>query len=376
MEKTLSAALPFMWRTLHLARLGAGAVSPNPQVGAVVTHAGRIIGEGWHQKFGEPHAEVNALRAVRQIDRALLPEAAIFVSLEPCSHFGKTPPCADLIVKEQIKYVFILSLDPNPLVAGRGVARLKKHGIHVWVLSEYLKTGEVAPIWQQLYAESQAILKPFFKNILQQKPYIILKWAQDAHQKMGLATERVQISNPESRRLVHRWRAEADAILVGTNTVLLDNPKLDTRYFPNSAMKTPFRVVIDRNGKILLNNNDFHVLDKTVPTIVFTAKKRLDIEENDKLIIRQIDFDDDVLNAMLTILYRDFKVGILFVEGGAKLLQSFLAQNLWDEARILQTPYLLRGGGDDLIEAPNIAEKFLTNRFQLNDNEVKTFFYS
>lgn len=371
-----NSILPFLWRTLHLARLGAGAVSPNPQVGALVVHQGRVIGEGWHQKFGSPHAEVNALRSVSQDDRALLPDAVMFVSLEPCSHFGKTPPCADLIVKEGIKQVFILLLDPNPLVAGRGVARLKKQGIPVWVLSEYLQTGERDSIWHQLYAESQTILKPYFKNILQQKPYIILKWAQDAHQKMGLATERVQISNEESRRLVHRWRAEADAILVGTNTALLDNPKLDTRYFPNSPTKTPIRVCIDRNEKILLYNNDFHLLDKTMPTIIFSAKNTVNLPANDKLFVRQIDFDDNLLPNLLSILYHEFKVGILLVEGGAKLLASFIAQNLWDEARILQTPYLLRGEETDLIEAPNIAEKFLTHRFPLNDNEIKVFLNS
>lgn len=373
MEKTW---LPFFWRTLHLARLGAGAVSPNPQVGAVVTHAGRVLGEGWHQKFGEPHAEVNALRAVQQADRILLPQAAIFVSLEPCSHVGKTPPCADLIVKERIKQVFILSLDPNPLVAGRGVARLRTQGIEVWVLSEYLQATPTDPIWHQLYAESQAILMPFFKNILHQKPYVILKWAQDAHQKMGLATERVQISNEESRRLVHRWRAATDAILVGTNTTLLDNPILDIRYFPYSATKPPFRIVIDRNGKLLLNNNDFHVLDKTVPTIVFTAQKMDNIVAHDNLMIRQIDFGDKLLSNILTILYQDFKVGILLVEGGAKLLRSFIMQNLWDEARVFQTPYLLRGEHNDFIEAPTIQERFLTKRFLLNDNEVNIFLKS
>lgn len=369
-----NSILPFLWRTLHLARLGAGAVSPNPQVGAVVVHQGRIIGEGWHQRYGKAHAEVNAIRSIAQENRALLPHSSMFVSLEPCSHFGKTPPCADLIVKEQIKHVYILSLDPNPLVAGRGVAQLRKHGVKVWVLSDYLQQANPNAIWYLLYAESQAILSPFFKNVLQQKPYVILKWAQDAQQFMGLTTERIQISNAESRRLVHRWRAEADAILVGTNTVLVDNPRLDMRYFPAATAKPPLRVVLDRSGKLLLHHKNFHIFDNVAPTLVFSAINPTEIPlHHDNLTIRQIDFSDNVLENILKILYEEFKIGILLVEGGAKILNTFIAQNLWDEVRLLQTPQLLRGVATTFVKAPNMNETFLATRFQLNDNEVKIF---
>ncbi|HEY5824526.1 MAG TPA: bifunctional diaminohydroxyphosphoribosylaminopyrimidine deaminase/5-amino-6-(5-phosphoribosylamino)uracil reductase RibD, partial [Cyclobacteriaceae bacterium] len=204
----------FIQRTFELAQIGIGQVSPNPRVGAVVAHDGKILGEGWHKKYGEAHAEVNAILSVK--DHSLLKESTVYVNLEPCSHFGRTPPCADLLIRHQVKKVVICNVDPNPLVAGQGINKLRDAGIEV-----------VAGV---LEAEGRKLNKRFFTLIEKQRPYIILKWAQTADGFVARENyESKWISNDFSRQLVHQWRSEEDAILVGTKTAAHDNPQLDVR---------------------------------------------------------------------------------------------------------------------------------------------------
>ncbi len=218
----------FIQRTFELAQSGIGQVSPNPRVGAVVVHDEKIIGEGWHKKYGEAHAEVNAIHSVK--DQSLLQESTIYVNLEPCSHFGKTPPCADLLIRHQVKKVVVCNNDPNPLVSGQGIAKLLNAGIEV-------VTGV-------LETEGRKLNKRFFTFVEKQRPYIILKWAQTVDGFVARENyESKWISNDFSRQLVHQWRSEEDAVLVGTKTAAHDNPKLDVRDWSG---RNPVRVVIDR----------------------------------------------------------------------------------------------------------------------------------
>ena len=309
----------FLQRCFELAQRGAGFVSPNPQVGAVIVYQGRIIGEGFHANFGQAHAEVNAVNSVQQTDRHLLPQSTIYVSLEPCSHVGKTPPCADLLIQERFKRVVIAATDPNPLVAGKGIQKLRAQGIEV----------EIAEKTPQLIQQIQKTLQPFFVNIKHQRPYIVLKWAEDNAKNIGIKNKTVSISNPESQRLTHRWRAEADAILVATNTVLVDNPRLDTRFFPTP--RPPLRVVLDRFGKIGRNANVFNTQENDQKTLVFSEKTSE--YWGGGIFTEKIDFNANMLENILQILYQKYQIGILFVEGGGALHQSFLNQNLWDEAK-------------------------------------------
>ncbi|HEY1053815.1 MAG TPA: bifunctional diaminohydroxyphosphoribosylaminopyrimidine deaminase/5-amino-6-(5-phosphoribosylamino)uracil reductase RibD, partial [Emticicia sp.] len=219
----------YMLRALQLAEIGRGQVSPNPMVGCVIVHNHEIIGEGWHQKYGSWHAEVNAVNSVQ--DPSKLTQSTVYVTLEPCSHFGKTPPCADLLVKHQVKKVIICNDDPNPLVAGKGIAKLRAAGIEVE---------------QGLLAEKgRALNARFFTYVEKQRPYIILKWAETADGFIaGENYDPVKISNALSHKLAHKWRSEEDAIMVGTNTARYDNPKLNAREWQGT--KNPVRIVLDK----------------------------------------------------------------------------------------------------------------------------------
>ncbi len=231
----------FMQRAIELAQLGIGAVSPNPRVGCLVVHDNKIIGEGWHQKFGEAHAEVNAINSVK--DLSLLKESTIYVNLEPCSHEGKTPPCSDLLIKHQVKKVVIANTDTNPLVAGRGVEKLKKAGIAIM-------TGV-------LEKEGRELNRRFFTFMEKKRPYIILKWAQTSDGFIAQKNfESKWITNELSRQLVHRWRSEEDAVLVGTRTASHDNPSLTVRDWSG---RNPTRIVIDR---FLRLNDKLQLFDK------------------------------------------------------------------------------------------------------------------
>ncbi len=315
-----------MWmaRALQLARLGAGTVSPNPMVGCVIVHNGQIIGEGWHKKYGEAHAEVNAVNSV--MDKSLLTEADVYVTLEPCSHFGKTPPCADLLVKHAVKRVIICNVDSNPLVGGKGIAKLKAAGIAV-------ETGILAE-------QGRALNKRFFTFIEKQRPYIILKWAETADGFIAKENfEAVQISNALSRRVVHKMRSEEDAIMIGTNTARYDNPSLNNRFWTG---KNPLRIVIDKDLSL---DKSLHIFDGSQPTIYYNLL--VNKEENNVFFVK-IEQEDFLSTIIQDLTQR--KVQSFIVEGGSKLLQSFIDATLWDEAIVLQSKKILERG----IAAPKI----------------------
>ena len=322
----------YMVRCIELAKKGVGNVAPNPMVGAVVVYNGRIIGEGYHRKFGEAHAEVNAIASVR--DEALLRDSTIYVSLEPCSHYGKTPPCAELIIKKRIPRVVIGCLDPFPSVSGRGVKMLREAGIEV-------VTGV-------LEEEARMLNLAFMTFQIQRRPYIYLKWAQSQNGFMDLKrnsvmTPPVSFSSSETLRRVHRLRSEVAAIMVGTRTALLDNPSLTVRHWIGES---PVRVVLDRKLKL---QKGAHLLDGAVQTLVFTEQA---VENRPNVEYIQIDFEQDVLLQVLHCLYNK-KLNSLMVEGGALLLRCFLEANLWDEIWVETTPLLLGEG----VKAPSFSGK-------------------
>lgn len=336
----------FLQRCFQLASLGAGHVSPNPMVGAVLVHEGKIIGEGWHQQYGQAHAEVNCIRSVSPLNRHLIPEATLYCSLEPCFHIGKTPPCVDLILAEKIRRVVVSNTDPNPKVAGQSFAKLRAAGVKV-------VTG-------LLETEGAQINRAFFTWITQKRPYIILKWAQSRDGFMSRTGEQTAISGLETKRLVHRWRSEADAILVGTNTAVIDNPRLDVRYYHGPA---PMRIVIDRLGKI---PDTHHVLDDSLPTWIFGAARPGNFEHTEFV---GISADKDLINNILVKLHAAGKA-ILFVEGGAQTLRQFLATGYYDEIRILESQQYLKDG----IAAPEIpANVQIKTTFQLANDTIRIF---
>ena len=292
-----------MSRCISLARLGAGNVSTNPMVGAVVVHKGKIIGEGYHRKCGGPHAEVNAINSVKA--PALLPESEIYVSLEPCAHFGKTPPCADLIIEKKIKKVYVGCLDPFSKVDGKGIQKLRAAGVEVEV--------------GVLEKECQELNRRFFTSVNLRRPYVILKWAQSIDGYIDKDCKPVRISNHQTEILNHKWRSEEDAILVGYNTALRDNPSLTNRLW---AGKNPLRVVLDRDGSLQKN---LKIFDDSARTVV-------------------LDFHgDDMPQNVLTAL-NEMKVQSLIIEGGASTHRRFIKAGLWDEARIFVADVMLGGG--------------------------------
>lgn len=322
----------YMQRCIELAQLGAGQVSPNPMVGAVVVHDGRIIGEGYHQQYGQAHAEVNAInQVISKFDNAaeLLKQAAIYVSLEPCAHYGKTPPCADLIIKHQIPLVVVGCRDPFDQVDGKGIEKLKAAGIEV--------------ITGVLEEECQWLNRRFFTRVQKHRPYIILKWAQTNDGFFAPADGRqLWITGEQSRRLVHKWRSEEDAILVGKNTAAIDNPQLNVRYWEG---KSPRRVVIDRRLEL---NKDLHIFDQSVETLIFNEVK-FDVDGKNRYIALE-DFDRYVPQYILYQLYLQ-DIQSVIIEGGARTLQAFIEANLWDEARVFTGKNVLEKG----IKAPQIT---------------------
>lgn len=336
-----------MRRALQLAKLGAGFVSPNPMVGAVIVCDDKIIGEGYHQKYGQAHAEVNAVNQVLNnfYNAAdLFKQATIYVTLEPCAHYGKTPPCADLIVKHQIPNVVIGCRDPFDQVNGRGIEKLKNAGINVTV--------------GILEAECLDLNKRFFTKVQKQRPYIILKWAQTADGFFAPAdNSQFWITGEASRRLVHQWRGEEDAILIGKNTALIDNPQLNVRYGPG---KSPKRVVIDRNLEL---PPDLNLFDQSVETFVFNAIKT-DTNGNVKNIALE-DFDNFVPQYILFQLYLQ-DVQSVIIEGGAKTLGAFIDAGLWDEARIFTGKATLKIG----IKAP-VIEGDIISTDSVGEDELR-----
>lgn len=321
----------FMRRALALARNGAGFTSPNPMVGAVITNPeGEIIGQGWHRRFGEPHAEVNAVRSVA--DPAALRNATIYVTLEPCSHYGKTPPCAKLLVESGFRRVVVGAPDPNPLVAGRGIRMIRDAGIEV--------TENV------LRDECFEINRRFMTAQILRRPYIQLKWAQSSDGFMAAIapdgnSEPVSFSSPLTSILMHRERSLADAILVGTNTLLSDNPSLTLRHYPGRSL----RPVIFRSGRLPQNLKVF----LSSPIILDPARP----------------LDDNIHD-----LFSEFGVTSLMVEGGASLLNSFIANGLYDEIRVETSPVSIRQG----VEAPAVPAGIqLSCHETVNSRLIETF---
>lgn len=303
----------YMARCIELAQKGKGFTAPNPMVGAVIVHRGKVIGEGFHRRLGEPHAEVNAIASVR--DESLFKDSTLYVNLEPCSHYGKTPPCAELIIRKQIARVVVGCLDPFPEVSGRGVRMLLKAGVEV-------TTGI-------LEAECRELNKAFMTFQEKGRPYIILKWAQSAdgfidRHRDDYSVAPVVLSSPESRRQVHKLRSEVSAILVGTRTALLDNPSLSVRHW---AGPSPVRLTIDRHLRI---PSHYHLLDGMIPTVVFTSRE---VQNSKNITYIPLHPTRSVAQQILDYL-KEEKLNSLLVEGGSRLLQSFLSEGLWDEARV------------------------------------------
>ena len=337
----------FMQRCLDLAGKGLGNVAPNPLVGCVIVHEGKIIGEGFHQKYGEAHAEVNAIHSVQ--NKELLKSSTLYVTLEPCSHFGKTPPCADLIIEHKIPHVVISSKDPFPEVSGKGIEKLINAGIKVE--TDIFKS------------EYEWLNRRFFTFQNKKRPYVILKWAQtedgfidiDRNNNMPNIT---WITNETCRILVHKWRTEEQAILIGTNTAVKDNPLLTARSWPG---KNPLRIVLDR--KLTLPQT-LNIFNNEANTLVFTEMNK---NSENNMEYTNINFDSNIIPDILNQLY---KRGIqsLIVEGGAKTLQSFIDSGLWDEARVFTGNIQFKSG----IRAPNINSNSVSSEI-IGNSKLEVF---
>lgn len=329
----------YMRRCIQLAKNGARTAAPNPVVGAVIVHEGRIIGEGYHIHCGEAHAEVNAIRSVKEIN--LLKESTIYVSLEPCSHYGKTPPCADLILQMQIPRVVIGCQDPFPQVAGRGIRKLRDGGCEVEV--------------GVLENECLDLIHRFITFHTRKRPYITLKWAESADGFIDIKREGgspVIFSTAHSAMLSHQRRAYSKAILVGRKTALLDNPSLNVRHWKGDS---PLRIVIDR--QLVLPQN-LHLFDNTLPTLVFNEKEE---GQKGEISFVRINFSTNILPQLLRKLY-DMKVQSLLVEGGTQTIQAFIDSSLWDEIFIEKSSKKISNG----ITAPSVPS--------LRDIEIKKHF--
>jgi diaminohydroxyphosphoribosylaminopyrimidine deaminase / 5-amino-6-(5-phosphoribosylamino)uracil reductase len=335
----------YMQRCFDLAKNGSGKVSPNPLVGSVIVCKDTIIGEGYHKKYGESHAEVNAIASVR--DKNLFKEATLYVNLEPCSHWGKTPPCADKIIENKIPRVVIANVDPFPEVSGRGIQKLRNAGIEV-------TTGVMED-------EGYELNKRFFTFHTQKRPYIILKWAQTLDGFIAMKDFSSKwISNKYSRLLVHYWRSREDAIMVGTNTAFYDNPLLTAR---EMGGRNPVRVVIDRNLRL---PKELNLFDGESPTIVFTENER---PESNNLKFIKIDFERNFPQNLLSALYHE-KLQSVIIEGGSNILSSFLSQGLWDEARIFTGKSVFGTG----IDAPRISSENLLH--EKTESDLLTVYYN
>lgn len=322
----------YMQRALELAEFGRGKVSPNPMVGCVIVHQDKIIGEGYHKDYGKEHAEVNAVNSVK--NQELLAEATVYVTLEPCAHFGKTPPCANLLVEKKVKKVIIATFDTNPLVGGKGIKILEEAGIEV-------ETGV-------LEKEARSQNKRFFTQIEKNRPYVILKWAQTLDGFVAREDFSSKwISNASSRQLVHKWRAEEDAILVGKNTAKYDDPSLNVRDWVG---KNPLRLVID--SKLELPNS-LKLFDEAVPTVCYNSQRT---EVRGTLEYVKLNPGFQVKDILEDLDQR--KIQSLIVEGGSYLLNKFLVSELWDEARVFTSSIKFGNGIKAPIPTAPVSETF------------------
>jgi diaminohydroxyphosphoribosylaminopyrimidine deaminase / 5-amino-6-(5-phosphoribosylamino)uracil reductase len=383
-----------MHRCLQLAQLGSGSVAPNPMVGAVLVYEDNIIGEGYHQKYGEAHAEVNCINSVKEEHKDLIEQSTLYVSLEPCAHFGKTPPCADLIIRNKIPRVVIGCRDPFVQVDGKGIEKLKAAGVEVFQ--------------DVLQKECKDLNTRFFTFHTKYRPYVVLKWAETADGKIaarppqspegGLINtqplpggetvvnkstpqnevgeranpplgrmSRLFISNTYTNRIVHKWRSEEMAIAVGTNTALYDDPELNTRLWPG---KNPIRIVVDMELRL---PQSLKLFNGSSPTIVFNYKKHT--IENVKSSLQngvhycQVTEDVSLVHQMLNALY-SMNIQSLLIEGGAYLLQSFIDEGLWDEARVITNEELIIGKG---LPAPVLQHHQLLHTEKFFSDTVRTY---
>ena len=338
-----------MQRCLDLAQNGLREAMPNPSVGAVLVYEGRIIGEGHTSPFGGPHGEVNCINSVSEADRHLIPLATLYVSLEPCSHFGKTPPCCDLIIRNEIQHIVVGTVDPNEKVAGNGIRKLKEAGKEVIV--------------GVLEAECREFNRRFFTFHEKQRPYIILKWAESADGYLSPKhkddIKPVWITNPYSRQLVHKWRSEEMAILVGTQTVLDDNPQLDVRTWTG---KNPVRIVLDRTGRVTYT---YSVKNQKIKTIVLT--EMTNFVNLDTLVYETVVFNDELPQTIAQVLFKNNLQSVI-VEGGCKTLQTFIDANLWDEARVFKGNTVFNEG----TPAPRFSADAV-HRQTILDDELITY---
>ncbi|WP_445735546.1 bifunctional diaminohydroxyphosphoribosylaminopyrimidine deaminase/5-amino-6-(5-phosphoribosylamino)uracil reductase RibD [Mariniflexile sp.] len=320
----------YIKRCLEIAKNGLGNTRPNPMVGSVIVYKNQIIGEGYTSAYGGNHAEVNAVNSVK--DKTLLKGSTLYVTLEPCSHFGKTPPCSDLIIKHQIPNVVIGCIDDNPQVAGKGIDKLKSAGCNVTV--------------GVLENECKAHHKRFFTFHNKKRPYIILKWAETTDGFIAPETKNEQkpvwITNAYSRQLVHKWRAEEQAILVGTHTVLQDNPSLTVRDWTG---ENPIRIAMDRKAGL---STDYTIFNEEAKTII--------VSEND------IDFSKNVAQQICDVLFKN-NINSVIVEGGAKTLQTFIDENIWDQARVFTGNSSFKKG----VKAPEFSGTLISEKNILSD---------
>ena len=345
-----------MYRCLELANLGAGNVAPNPMVGAVLVHNDRIIGEGYHEKYGQAHAEPNCFESVKEEDKNLISGSTMYVSLEPCVHYGKTPPCADLIIKNKIPKLVIGCRDPfkevnarlNDAVGqGKGIEKLQAAGVEI--------------MQGILEKECKELNRRFLTFHTQHRPYIILKWAQTANGIIGLNNkDRLHITNEFTNRIVHKWRSEEAAILVGTNTALLDNPELTTRLWMGN---NPIRLVVDMDLKLPAS---LKIFNERAKTIVFNKIKH---EEGSNLSFYQVTEDVSLAHQVVNALYQ-LKIQSVIVEGGAKLLQSFIDEKIWDEARVITNEGLIINNG---VDSPELNSYFKMEEQKIFSDKIEIF---
>ncbi len=336
----------YISRCLQLAKQGTFAAMPNPSVGAVIVYHDNIIGEGFTAAYGGSHAEVNAIAQVK--DQALLKESTLYVSLEPCSHFGKTPPCSDLIIAKQIPRVVVGTIDPFAKVCGMGIQKMRNAGIDV-----------VVGVLEQACQESN---QRFFTFHQKKRPYIILKWAESRDGFIAPLQREEQapvwLSNTYSKQIVHQWRSEEMAFLVGTNTVLEDNPSLTTRSWYG---KNPVRIYLDRKGQI---PTSFAINQQKEPAICITANKALISNAHTRYYYA--DFERDLVQQICRILY-ELQIMSVVIEGGTQTIQHFITAGLWDEARIFSSDVVLKEG----IAAPQLKKSHLTKRYTIANNELQ-----
>jgi diaminohydroxyphosphoribosylaminopyrimidine deaminase/5-amino-6-(5-phosphoribosylamino)uracil reductase len=347
-----------MHRCLELARLGAGRVAPNPMVGAVLVYEDKIIGEGYHQQYGKAHAEPNCIASVKNEHKHLIAQSTLYVSLEPCAHFGKTPPCADLIVEMKIPKVVIGCRDPFVEVNGKGIEKLKAAGVEV-------ELGV-------LENECKELNKRFFTFHTKHRPYVILKWAQTLDGKIANEDySRIRISNEHTNRIVHQWRSEEMAIAVGTNTALFDDPELTTRLSPG---RNPIRIVVDMDLRLPAS---LKLFDSKTPTIVFNTRQhsqpleKISINELNGLGVGYYQVTEDVslVHQIMNALYH-MNIQSVLVEGGSYLLQSFIDEGIWDEARVITNEQLAVGAG---LPAPVLKNAALKNTHPVFSDAIRTY---